>query len=266
MQNGPPTSSFKPIQCFDTTPTNSILCAGTEQVGSDSYVLFWDARSANLMGGYWESHSDAITSIKFNAQKGNIFASGDTGGMINIFDINQTEEDEALMTTLNCEDSVSKMTWFKKQEKMDFLAITTHSETLQVFEAEEDTDKQQSYAFSRQSVAHSIRRLSQEHVFLIDVIESKDKGFLLLAGSDYEKNKCLRFSVFKSKKLKPYINLPLDVTNRGHIRSCVELSGGLCYVTGSEGGILDLWKPGSTAKEESLKLSSKKSDKRSKPY
>ena len=218
------------------------------------------------MGGYWESHSGDITSIRFNFLKGNVFASGDVTGMINIFDINQTDEDEALLTTLNCEDSVSKMTWFKKNEKMDFLAITTHSETLQVFEAEEDKDKQQSYTFSRKSVAHSIRRLSQEHVFVIDVIENQDQGFLLLAGSNYEKNKCLRFSVFKSKKLKPYINLPLDVSNRGHVRSCVELPGGLGYVTGSEGGILDLWKPGATAKEESLKFSSKKKAQRSKPY
>ena len=263
-QPGPPSSSLKPILCFDTSPTNSIVCAGTEQVGADSYLLFWDARSANQTGGYWESHSDDITTVKFNSERGNCLASGDSVGNVNVFDINQSDEDEALQTSFNADDSVAKMTWFKKNGQMDYLAITTHSEELQVFETEE-TLKEQSSTFTRKNVAHSIRRLGPEHVFIVDVIEHHDQGFLLLAGSNYENDKCLRFSLLKSKKLKPYINLPLDLTNRGHTRCCVELPGGFGYVTGSEGGVVDLWKPGSTAKEESMKIS-KKSDRRSKPY
>ena len=68
-QSGPPSKSLKPVLCFDTTGANSLICAGTEKTGSDSYILFWDARSSNLMGGYWGSHSDDVTCIKFNPGK-----------------------------------------------------------------------------------------------------------------------------------------------------------------------------------------------------
>ena len=83
------------------------------------------------MGGYWESHSDDISSVKFNPEKGNVIASGDVEGTVNIFDLNEQDEDEALQCCHNAEDSVANMTWFKKNGNMDFVALTTHTESLQ---------------------------------------------------------------------------------------------------------------------------------------
>ena len=40
-----------------------MICVGTEQLYGDAYLLFWDIRSTKLLGGYWYSHSDDITTV-----------------------------------------------------------------------------------------------------------------------------------------------------------------------------------------------------------
>ena len=157
---------------------------------------------------------------------------------------------------------MAKMTWYRKKVKMDFLAISTHTESLQVFDTEES---QMLHNFTREDVAHSIRRTGAQHVYIVDMIEQQEQGFLLLAASRYANDKCLRFSTFRNKKLKPHINLPLDVRDRQVVRDCVQIPGSHAFVTGSEGGIVDVWKPGASPVEDSLKMKVK-SDHRAKPY
>ena len=36
------------------------------QVMSDSFVLFWDVRKTNLLGGYWDTFGDEVTEVKFH--------------------------------------------------------------------------------------------------------------------------------------------------------------------------------------------------------
>ena len=59
--------------------------------------MFWDVASGSMMGGYWESHKDDVTSVRFHPDKKDVMASGSTDGQINLFDISQPEEDEALL-------------------------------------------------------------------------------------------------------------------------------------------------------------------------
>lgn len=40
------------------------LCAGTELFEGDAFLVFGDARSGKVLGGYWESHSDDITQVE----------------------------------------------------------------------------------------------------------------------------------------------------------------------------------------------------------
>lgn len=54
---------IKSFTCFDVSPNNKLIVAGTALCGTDSFLLFWDARNANLLGGYWESHTDDITEV-----------------------------------------------------------------------------------------------------------------------------------------------------------------------------------------------------------
>ena len=52
---------------FDINCTGQFLCAGTEKVKDDSYLLFWDIRSTKHLGGYWESHQDDVSHVNLRS-------------------------------------------------------------------------------------------------------------------------------------------------------------------------------------------------------
>jgi WD40 repeat protein len=108
---------LKPLASFDISCDERLIAGGTEHIGGDAFILFWDIRYSNsklngkdnLLGGYWESHMDDITSIAFHSNKRDILASGSTDGLINVFDLTQTSEDSALTYSLNTESSVVRV-------------------------------------------------------------------------------------------------------------------------------------------------------------
>uniref|UniRef100_A0A6P7H0H6 WD repeat-containing protein 89 n=1 Tax=Diabrotica virgifera virgifera TaxID=50390 RepID=A0A6P7H0H6_DIAVI len=51
----------KTFNCFDVSSNDRLLAAGTDVLGGDAFVLFWDIRINKLLGGYWQSHTDDIT-------------------------------------------------------------------------------------------------------------------------------------------------------------------------------------------------------------
>jgi len=104
------------MSCFDINCNERLIAAGTEHIGGDAFILFWDIRygkkkisslpSSNFLGGYWESHTDDITWLAFHPTKEDILASGSTDGLMNVFDLKQSSEDQALTYSLNTESSV----------------------------------------------------------------------------------------------------------------------------------------------------------------
>ena len=101
-----PIGGVKPILSFDINQNDLVLCGGTELVDEDSYLLFWDVRSTKLLGAYWESHSDDITTVKFSPVNGTYLATGSTDGLLNVFNLVATTEDDALEYSFNTESSV----------------------------------------------------------------------------------------------------------------------------------------------------------------
>lgn len=110
---------------FDMSCNDRVLCAGTEQVGEDSFLVFWDARmvqegdemaskQGGLLGVYSESHSDDITAVQFHPEQADRLASGATDGLVNIFDLSLGGEEDALITTCNCNSSASSLCWTGK--------------------------------------------------------------------------------------------------------------------------------------------------------
>lgn len=53
----------KSVSCFDISPCDRLLAAGTDLTKGDAFILFWDVRNLNLLGAYWESHTDDITEV-----------------------------------------------------------------------------------------------------------------------------------------------------------------------------------------------------------
>ena len=125
--------TVRPLTSFDLSCDGRTLCAGTEQVQRDSFLLFWELGSnadpAELRGGYWESHEDDVTAVRFHPEKVNVLASGGTDGIVNVFDISRESEDDALETCLNSESSIQRLSWFDK-DGADALCCLTHVRTI----------------------------------------------------------------------------------------------------------------------------------------
>ncbi|XP_061468369.1 WD repeat-containing protein 89 [Rhineura floridana] len=119
---------------FDISCHDLIVCAGTEKVEEDSFMVFWDARvctnsvpsSKDPLGVYSESHNDDITKIGFHPIKSNLVVSGSTDGLVNVFDIDKDNEDDALVATFNSDSSVSFIGWSGKDYQQVY--CMTHDE------------------------------------------------------------------------------------------------------------------------------------------
>ncbi|KAA0718209.1 WD repeat-containing protein 89 [Triplophysa tibetana] len=135
---------------FDVSCNDRVLSAGTEQVEEDSFLVFWDARmvqegdemaskQGGLLGVYSESHSEDITAVQFHPERADRLASGATDGLVNIFDLSLGGEDDALITTCNCNSSVSSLCWTGKD--LDQLLCLTQDEGLHLWDvAHPDSD------------------------------------------------------------------------------------------------------------------------------
>ena len=83
------------------------MCAGAELKKSifeknenDALLVFWDIRNPDLPIGYYkESHSDDIVSLSFNDD--HFLMSGSVDGLITLYDIRQSSEDDAILNVLN---------------------------------------------------------------------------------------------------------------------------------------------------------------------
>lgn len=109
---------------FDLSCNGTVVCAGTEQLGDDSSLVFWDTRTTGsgakqegLLGVFSESHSDDITTVRFHPKQADRLASGSTDGLVNVFDLSLGGEDDALITTCNCDSSASALCWSGRQPR-----------------------------------------------------------------------------------------------------------------------------------------------------
>ncbi|XP_068538614.1 WD repeat-containing protein 89 isoform X1 [Anas acuta] len=107
---------------FDINCNDLIICAGTEKVEKDTFLVFWDARgntdcagtTREPLGVYSESHNDDVTKICFHPVKPSWVVSGSTDGLVNVFDIDKDNEDDALISTCNSDSSISFIGWSGK--------------------------------------------------------------------------------------------------------------------------------------------------------
>ncbi|XP_071665829.1 WD repeat-containing protein 89 isoform X1 [Patagioenas fasciata] len=247
---------------FDISCNDLIICAGTEKVEKDAFLVFWDARgitncastTREPLGVYSESHNDDVTKICFHPVKPNSVASGSTDGLVNVFDINKDNEDDALISTCNSDSSVSFIGWSGKDYKEVY--CVTHDEGFCWWDiAQLDTEES----------------ITLSHVLDVrDAVCIENDTLNYLVGGLYHE---------KADKL-----FLLGGTSTGniHLLGCstdgLSLVGSLCgghsatvrsfcwnaadesLVTGGEDAQLLLWKPGaverSLAKKTSLKIAS----------
>ena len=82
-----------------------LIAAGTENEKEgmgDVSVLVWDARKAAMpLRCYVESHADTVTQVAFHPGQPSLLLSGSTDGLVSIFEVEQADEDDALIQVFN---------------------------------------------------------------------------------------------------------------------------------------------------------------------
>ena len=257
-------SCLKPLTCFDLSLNDRILCAGTELIQDDVFLLFWDLRTGKSLGGYTECHSDDITQVQFHPVQQDTMASASTDGLVNIFDIGQSTEDDALMYSLNSDVTIDRMTWMKVNEKYERLAVITDIQSLQYWDIKEAAPL---HSFSREQVTESMKRKSVDESYIVSVhmLHGSDNP-MVLVGSGMETGNCLRTL---------QLDLSLGKLNPEGILQCKQeqlMTRAALYddradtfVTAGECGIVRVWKPENNSMITKQSVTKSKSH-RKKPY
>ncbi|CAH1958675.1 unnamed protein product [Acanthoscelides obtectus] len=228
-------SQMKPFTCFDISPNDRLLAVGTDLCGSDVFTLFWDVRKGDLLGGYWESHTDVITEVKFHPDDVNKLISGSVDGLINLYDLSQPCEDDAFMDSLNTNSSVDHLQWFKQGTKDCITCVTDVTSDLQLW----DLDKADPYKhLSRKDLSKLIKKKKEDYIYLAGCHDSEGQ-LMVLVGSNYETGDCLRSLQIEKAIIKPHFEFK---GNQQIVRSSSYNKNTNILLTGGENGILAIWR------------------------
>ncbi|KAH8416097.1 hypothetical protein KR222_008117, partial [Zaprionus bogoriensis] len=242
----------KCFTCFDRNANSRIICCGTEQHMGNVYMLFFDVRERKQLGVYHDSHEDDVTTLRFHPSNPDLLCSGGTDGLINVFDIRQSDEDEALLNTINTESSVHRLSWHRSVNEQDIIACITHTNDFKSYECEEGDEV---IAFDRAAITAGIRRRNAGNFNLINAHNLEDDGVFLLAGTNFNKGEILRSVSAPAKDtLKPLTNF---VGNKQIVRDSLYDAKRNLLVTGGESGIITVWTPDASSGNSASKLKSK---------
>ncbi|KAF9820521.1 hypothetical protein SFRURICE_009940 [Spodoptera frugiperda] len=228
----------RPYECMDISCNGRVLCAGSQLVEDDAYLVFWDNRVTKPLGGYWNSHTDDITQVKFHKTQTEVLATGSLDGLINIFNVMELSEDDALTYSLNVENSVEKLSWLDEKQ----VACITQSNDLQFWDTQSGDLLR---TFTRDKVSRSIKRSKADDCFLVDTYTSIDDTPVVLAGSYGGNGHVLRSATAAGGRLQPAALFP---ANRQTVRCSHYDKDRDILVTTGEAAIISVW-TGSEAAE-----------------
>ncbi|OQR70514.1 WD repeat-containing protein 89-like [Tropilaelaps mercedesae] len=179
-----PDTELKPLLSCDLNLEGNVACAGSEAQKEDAFVLFWDIRDTRtLLGGYWDSHSKDISQVKFHPSINSFLLTGGMDGLVNVFDIEEDCEDNALLYTLNAECAVNHVSWLNRTvSDVDRVAVVTTEEEFQLWLAE---DAEPNLRKSREQLAQGI---SGDKAIVDHLVKAVtfDDGTSVVVGSSNE--------------------------------------------------------------------------------
>lgn len=224
--------NLKPISCFDVSADQKFVCGGTPLVEADSYLLFWDSRKSSVLGGYWETHTDDITQIKFSVGQPNLMLSSSTDGLVNLFDVSQSKEDDALLNSFNVDAAVRKLSWFDQESTFGCI---TDMETVQMWQVD---DVEPTRQFDRQTLGQAIRMKSWNNAYACDIYAASSDDAVILSGSNVGKGDYLKLAKLADGELNPYATFE---KNKQLVRcSCYDARQDK-FITAGESGIISVW-------------------------
>lgn len=232
-------SELKPLSSFDLSSDENFGSAGTELVDGDAFVLFWDIRSSKLLGGYWESHTDDITQVRFHPEEKNTLATGSVDGIINVFDISKNCEDDALTYCLNTESSIDKLHWFRGMNNTFNISCITHTEELQLWEIDGASPFVQ---FSREGIAGILKDDAADNTYLVNTHNHEDGGLLIIAGYSSQKRQDVTAFSLNKQGFTAIDSVSSMNGNKQVVRGSWYDAKAQLLLTGGDGGFLSLWR------------------------
>ncbi|XP_027854042.2 WD repeat-containing protein 89 [Aphis gossypii] len=233
-------AELKPLSCFDVSCDGRFLVAGTEVFKDDAFLLFWDIRTSNLLGGYWDTHQEDITQVKFHPTEDKTVISGSTDGIINLFDVTQTTEQDALQSSFNTNSSIALLSWFKNKNDDSIISCVTHTEDVQLWHT---TDSSPYSIIPRETISSSMNIKPDLFSQIINCHQTNENGnIMLLVGNDNSRGEHLQSLdiINDGPELSPRT---LFKNNKQIVRcSWYDYKCGI-MVTGGEAGILNVWVP-----------------------
>lgn len=204
----------KPFMCFDINANDSILSVGTEQYAGEANLLLFDVRNTTTKTIYSESHPDDLTQMRFHPNNPDILATGSTDGLVNIFDISESDEEDALQHCFNTDSSVQTINWHLKNDEY-LLSCITHTNDFQLLDKD---DSDLVFECDREKITKLIKRKSVSDCYLINCHSTSNDDIFLLAGSNFNAGECLRSLTVHKKTFKPRNNF---IDNKQIIRCSV---------------------------------------------
>ncbi|CAF0728477.1 unnamed protein product [Didymodactylos carnosus] len=123
--------------------SDCLIAAGSSLKNEDNVVIgFWDTRQKNqLLGYYTECHSDDILQLQFHRSKQHTLLSGSTDGLVCLYDINETNEDDALQQVFNANGSIYKCGFLLEQENENngYIYAVTSSNSFSVWSTSDNS-------------------------------------------------------------------------------------------------------------------------------
>ncbi|XP_020842171.1 WD repeat-containing protein 89 [Phascolarctos cinereus] len=247
---------------FDINCNDHIICAGTEKVGDDTLMVFWDARVSSQttcpvkdpLGVYSETHSDDITQVCFHPDNPNMLVSGSTDGLVNVFDISIDNEEDALIATCNSGSSVSYVGWSGKEYKQIY--CMTHDEGFCWWDLANLETDQPVTCLNIQDVREVINVQNGNLDYLVGgLYHEKTDQLLVVGGTNTGTIHLLNCGSSGLTYMRS-----LEGGHSATVRSFCWSVQDDSLLTGGEDAQLLLWKPGATertlAKKDNMKIAS----------
>ncbi|CAF0873849.1 unnamed protein product [Rotaria sp. Silwood1] len=286
--------------CADTHEFLSVTCnnedqlvaAGTELKGDENVAIaFWDIRAPinkQLLGYYTESHSDDIIQVKFSRMNSNKLISGSTDGLVCLYDVSKSNEDDALEQVYNANGPVAKCGFAQYNtiyattaSNAFFIWSTTDDNQQLLVQGDTDNDLLTSEVHSETmntSLKPStvIHHLSSSHATIVDILSDCNiKDLLPFVTQDTQS--CwpllmcdhmgkMNITLVSSNESQPTI-FPLDSPHSETLRAAVTYRSTL-YSCGDDGQLIQ-WQSSSSinhSNENQQQTKSKRKSNNRKPY
>ena len=115
----------------------AVGCGGTLlALGTESTIIFVNLATGRRLGEFMESHTERVVQLLFHPATPTLLFSCSEDGLVCLFDVSQSGEENALLTVANIECAVERIGVFGA--KLDHIWVITGMETLNVWRMNAD--------------------------------------------------------------------------------------------------------------------------------